>query len=144
MAYTCSGMLKIQFEKFAKFLGLGSWNERLMATVSLPLRVTIDAIHDESVLSALYEEVERTGEQVSDNCRGIRIMSDARHACRKNSYHTDVVAIGQCTRKVVNVQHVTKMDDVSAQRHEFVETEREYNDLKSRGIQVRIHYINTQ
>ena len=100
-------MINIQFEKFAKFLGLGSWNERLMATVSLPLRVTIGAIHDESVLSALHEEVERTGEQVSDNCRGISIMSDARHDCRKNSHHTDVVAMGQRTRKVVNVQHVT-------------------------------------
>ena len=49
------------------------------------------------------------------------------HACRKNSHRTDVVAIGQ--------QHVTKMDDVSTQRHEFVGTERVYNDLKSRGIQ---------
>ena len=59
MAYICSGMLNIQFEKFAQFLGLGFWHERLVAIVSLPLRV-----HDENVLSALYEEVERTGEQV--------------------------------------------------------------------------------
>ena len=137
MAYTCSGMLNIQFEKFAKYLGLGSWNERLMATVSLSLRVIIGAIHmihDESVLSAVYEEVERTGEQVADNCRGIRIMGHARHACRKNSYHTEVV----------NVQRVTKMDDVSTQRHEFVGKERVYNDTKSRRIQVRINYTNTQ
>ena len=144
MACTCSGMLNIQFKKIAKFLGLGSWNKRLKATVSFPLRDTIGAKHDESILSALYVEVERTGEQVSYNCRGIRIMSVARHVCRKNSHHTDVVAIGQRTRKVVNVQHVTKMNDVSTHRHEFLGTKRVYSDMNSRGIQVRINYTNTQ
>lgn len=64
------------------------------------------------------------------------MMTDARHACRKNSHHSDVVAIGQATRKVINIQHVTKADDKSTQRHEVLGTSRVYEEFKKKNIQV--------
>ena len=56
----------------------------------------------------------------------------------EKTLHTDVVAIGQVTHKVVSIQHVTKNDGVSSQRHEYVGTEQLYADFKQRGIVVRI------
>jgi hypothetical protein len=135
MAFTCSGMLRVQFDKFITFLGIRPLSEKLFSSIRLPLAMTISALHEESVAGALYEEAQKTAETtVDDQC--IRIMSDARHACRKNSYHTDVIAIGQRTHKVVSVEHVTKDDDVCTQRHEFIGTERLYANFNNKSIRV--------
>ena len=77
--------------------------------------MTISALQTEIVASALYEEMYKM-QNVSEASGkdSTRIITDARHACRKNSYHTDVVAIGQVIYKVVCIQHVTKNDDVSS------------------------------
>ncbi len=37
---------------------------------------------------------------------GISIMTDARHSCRKNSFHTDHLARGQLSHKIDDVQHI--------------------------------------
>ena len=68
----------------------------------------------------------------------IAVMTDSRNACRKNSYLTDHVAIGQKSHKVVDIQHVTK-EDVCSQRHEKVTCDRMYQDLDHTGIAVSEH-----
>ena len=45
-------------------------------------------------------------------------MTDARHAYRKNSFHSDHIAIGQEPHKIVDVQYITKSDETSSQKHE--------------------------
>ncbi len=66
-------------------------------------------------------------------------MSDARHACRRNSVHSDVVAIGQKTHKIVAHEHITKDDDRCSQRHEMVGTVRIYDHFKERNLKVVDH-----
>ena len=51
--------------------------------------------------------------------RTMFIMTDARHACRKNSYHTDHLALGQITHEVVDVQHISKKDDICTQHMKY-------------------------
>ena len=66
-------------------------------------------------------------------------MTDARHHCRKNSYHTDHVAIGMQTHKVVDIQHINRKDDNCTQRHEVMGFDRMYADFAANGIKVTHH-----
>ena len=66
-------------------------------------------------------------------------MTDARHACRKNSYHTDVNALGNLTNKVVGYQHVTKHEERSSQKHEVYGTKMLYADFQRKNIQISVH-----
>lgn len=141
MAFACSGMLRIQFDKFTKFFSFGHWPSRMFSTIMTKISATISVLSEESVSRALFEEVARTAETTADS-HCVRIMTDARHACRKNSRHTDVVAIGQVTRKVVNVQHITKKDDKSTQRHEAIGTVRLYEDFNEKKIKVKLTFIS--
>ena len=77
-------------------------------------------------------EVER-----ASNDRGLRIATDARHACRKNSFHTDV-ALGYSTHRVVHYEHVTRRDEPSSQKHEAYGTRKMYESFDARGIKVSI------
>ena len=70
---------------------------------------------------------------------GISIMIDARHHCRKTSWHTDHVALGCNTHKVINVQHLTKDQEKSTQSHETVGCELMYSDFDKRGVKVKVH-----
>ena len=36
----------------------------------------------------------------------------------KNSLHSDHIAIGQKTHKILDVQHITKTEETSSQKHE--------------------------
>ena len=98
----------------------------------------VEHITKKRIKSALQEEQNAT-ENVPTNSKTIDIMSDARHACRKNSYHCDVTALGQRTHKVVNYQHVTKQDDVCSQRHEMVDTRKLYDIFDRDQVTVRVH-----
>ena len=135
MAFACSGMLRAQFDKFLQFFCIGHFTWTAITGVLHSLSATISVLSQGSVSRALYEEVARTAETTSDN-RCVRLMTDARHACRKNSHHSDVVAIGQVTRKVINIQHVTKLDDKSTQRHEVLGTTRLYDEFREKNIKV--------
>ena len=135
MAFACSGMLRVQFDKFLQFFCIGQFTWRAINNVLHPLSAIISVLSRESLSRALYEEVARTAETTSDS-RCVRLMTDARHACRKNSHHSDVVAIGQVTRKVINIQHVTKADDKSTQRHEVLGTTRLYAEFTDKNIKV--------
>lgn len=85
----------------------------------------------ESVLSALDEE--------KSNDSTVEILTDARHGWRKNARQTDVVCIGNRTKKVLHVEMVTKDNDPAAQRHEKLGTEAIYNYLQREGVAVSMH-----
>ncbi len=90
--------------------------------------------------AALLEEIARTEQPlVSATPPLVDVMSDARHGCRKNSFHSDIVTLGQRTHKVVNYQHVTKDDERSSQKHEAYGTKKMYADMLADRVHVRAH-----
>lgn len=68
-----------------------------------------------------------------------RIQTDARHSQRKNAFHTDVVALGLNTHKVVHIENISKLDDPCSQRHEDLGTRRIYQFLKNNDIKLTEH-----
>ena len=66
-------------------------------------------------------------------------MTDARHACRKNSFHSGHIAIGQRTHKIVDVQHITKQEETSSQKHEALGCRKMYDEFDRVGIKVKDH-----
>ena len=78
-------------------------------------------ISDEAKISmekGILEEI------ASGDLTGINIMTDARHGWRRNAKDTDVVCIGENTHKVLNLQHVTRREEPSSQKHELVGSKR--------------------
>ena len=60
-------------------------------------KLAVTFLRDKSIDDAVYSERKTNTHTNSD----IHIMTDDRHACRKNSFHTDVTALGNITHKVV-------------------------------------------
>ena len=94
----------------------------------------IEAEYLYSIDTALLEEV-----GMYEDLSGIDIMTDARHGWRKNAEDSSVVAIGDKMHKVLKCEHVTKADDKVSQRHEKLGTERIYQYLEQKYIQVNVH-----
>lgn len=74
-----------------------------------------------------------------DDNNSVDILTDARHGWRKNARQTDVVCIGDKTKKVVAYEVVTTQDDPCAQRHELIGTKKVYEQLESKNVQVGKH-----
>ena len=69
---------------------------------------------------------------------GINILTDAHHATRKNSKYTDAICLG----KVLHYETVTRGDDLCAQRHESLGTQRIYDHLQSQengSVHIHVH-----
>ena len=60
----------------------------------MPFSAVIDLVARESIHFALLDEIQNSKDKNED---GISIMTDARHQCRKTSFHASHVAIGQHT-----------------------------------------------
>ncbi|KAH3711129.1 hypothetical protein DPMN_070629 [Dreissena polymorpha] len=136
LAYLCSGITNIQYERFSEFGDIGVLSHRFRLRSSLTFSAVISVLCKESVQFALQDEVQLAKDKQES---GISIMTDARHHCRKNSYHTDHVALGMYSHKVVNIQHITKTQDSCTQRHETIGCEDMYRDFKRQNINVNIH-----
>ena len=136
LAYICSGMLPCQYKKNSEFACIGKMSDRFLDK-RLPRFSAVVSFHrTHSLIRALAEEKalsERSGVE------GISVMSDARHACRKNSYHTDHVTLGQKSHKVVDLQHVTKENDVCTQRHEKLGCDMMYDAMNTSGVSIDEH-----
>ena len=97
----------------------------------------VEVFVQESIQHSILEE-QKESEEGDVAIGSITVMTDARHASRKKSFHTDHVALGQLAHKVVNIQHITKGDDVATQRHEKIGCERMYKAMdKKGGLQYR-------
>lgn len=136
LAYLCSGMNQVEYERFSDFLETGILTDHFRIQSSFTFSAIINVLADESVHYALLDEIQMSKEK-GDN--GISIMTDARHQCRKNSFHTDHVALGQYTHKVINIQHINKEEDRCTQRHETIGCEKMYEDFQRQGVAVNIH-----
>ena len=98
----------------------------------------VEEVKQKSISDA--SELEQT--RSHGDAEGIAIMTDARHACRKNSFHSDVLALGVETHKIVAHVHVTKDDARSSRKHELFGTKKMYDILDDRGVKVIEHAHN--
>lgn len=133
MAYLCSGMMPLQYEKLSKFAKFGMTSQRFRTNVLHSMGIITNLLRKTSVNLARSEEKDMSEDG------SISIMTDARHACRKNSYHTDHVALGQRTHKVVDIQHITKTDERCSQKHEQIGCTKMYECFDEAGINVSNH-----
>ena len=130
-AYICSGMTAVQYEKFCDFSTANIPTASLRAKAVAYLSTIVNLLRKTSVSTARREEIEQS-EKCNEN--GISIMTDARHACRKNSYHSDHIALGQKTHKIIHVQHITKREETSSQKHEALGCRKMYEEFDRQGI----------
>ena len=75
----------------------------------------------------------------TNNTTPVEILTDARHGWRKNARQTDVICLGNKSKKVVAYSVVTADDDACAQRHETVGTKRIYTSLEQQGVRIGKH-----
>ena len=129
----CSGMSASQYERFCEFVDIGTVTQHFRDSAAITVSNVIGLITRQSVQNALAEEISTSG--VDD----ISIMTDARHHCRKNSYHTDHAALGTNTHKVINMQHITRDEERSTQKHETVGCELMNNEFDKKRIKVNVH-----
>ena len=55
-----------------------------------------------TVEEGVCNRIKKRGIGTKSGKGGTSIMTDARHSCRENSYHTDHVSLGQLTHKVID------------------------------------------
>ncbi|CAN7992142.1 unnamed protein product [Ixodes pacificus] len=137
VAFVCSGMLGTQFEKFCNF-GAIPYSRRSLKKLATHVGVAVEILKMNSLAAAQQEEARAT-EQRDSSLTSLSIETDARHACRKNSFHTDVVALRQKHHKVVGIVHVTKKEEPSSQKHEALGTRQLYKYFRERNITVNDH-----
>ena len=87
-AYLCSVMSKVAYEKFCNLFDSGMLKDYFRSKAAVTFAAIIDLLSQLSVESVLVAEVVQSGVEV------ISVMTDARYHCRKNSSHTDHIAIG--------------------------------------------------
>lgn len=136
LAYLCSGMNQIQYERFSEFSNTGTLTEHFRVQSALTFSAVIAVVARESIQFALFDEIQISKENKED---GISIMTDARHQCRKNSFHTDHVALGCNTHKVVDLQHVNKYEERSTQKHEVIGCEKMYEEFGRKNVKINVH-----
>ena len=103
---------------------------------------TIKAAAKESIQTALNGEIAQAVANMAKNgseFEGIDIITDARHGWMKKAAQSDIVALGNITHKVVDIQTVTRSDEPISQRHELVGVKNIYKNFDSQNVKVRIH-----
>jgi hypothetical protein len=129
-AYLCSGIRAVQYERLSDFAGIGISTSYFRRNIIPIYGQAVERVKNRSMTAALDLEITSSTE------KGLRIATDARHACRKNSYHTDVVVIGDATHRVVHYGHVTKAEEACSQKHEVFGSRKMYESFNQRGIKV--------
>jgi hypothetical protein len=161
LAYLASGIIPQQYIKFSDFARMGGVTSKHLQGRLPRFHAVVSFLKEHSMRTAVSEEVAETkrerasmnasvnenGQQgggggedgTASGVQGISVMTDARHACRKNSYHTDHVTLGQRSHKVLDLQHITKEDDHCSQRHEHVGCTRMYDAMDAAGVAIEEH-----
>ena len=137
-----SGLRHAQYERFCNGAGIGSCSETVFKNVHDIFCETIELAAKESIQTAMNEEIaQAVANMTEDNSEfeGIDIITDARHGWRKNAAQSDIVALGNITHKVVDIQTVTRADEPISQRHELTGIKSIYKSLDSQNVKVRIH-----
>ena len=131
----CSGMLPADYKRFANGSGIGVVSDENRAAFFNVHSKHIQEEYKYSTEIALLQEI-ASYEEIDSQ---IDIMTDARHSWRKNAKDSSVVCIGDKTHKVLRCEHVTKTMDPVSQRHERMGTEKIYNYLHEKDVEVNVH-----
>jgi hypothetical protein len=140
-AYLCSGMTPVQYERLSNFAGIGLPTQVFRERAVSSYAIAVQHQRDKSIDMATKEETDTT----DNGNKGLVIMTDARHGCRTNSIHSDVLALGYNTHKVIGYSHVNKQDEPSSQKHELFGVKKLYEDFERRDLSVyeHVHDRNT-
>ena len=111
--YFISGILPNQYERIMTATGIGILGNTYLNTFFESYSECVKALAKESTRDALLEET-----VTYEDMDGIDIVTDARHATRRNSKYTDVICFGANPHKVLHYETVTRGDGPCAQRHE--------------------------
>ena len=119
--YFISGILPNQYERIMTATGIGILGNTYLNTFFESYSECIKALAKELERDALLKEV-----VTYEDMDGINILTDARHATRRNSKYTDVITLNPNpnSHKVLHYGTVTRGDDPCAQRHESLGTKR--------------------
>ena len=135
MGFSTSGILPVQYERFAKTANIGFLSKKARKNNEDIMRQCIEEEYEESTEDAVMKEMGMTLDTIED---GINVMSDARHSTRRNAKDTSVVVIGEKSHQVMVHEHITKKDDSVTQRHERLGTNNVMDAFEEKGIDVNI------
>ncbi|XP_078689086.1 uncharacterized protein LOC144920642 [Branchiostoma floridae x Branchiostoma belcheri] len=131
--YMSSGMLPNQYKRLCANAGIGQISDvNLKKSMILYGEVVAEQARA-SMQDAMDEEI---GDQPG---RTLSIVTDARHAQRRNSYRSDIMALGQNNHKVLAYAPVTKEEQRSSQKHEMYGTTKLYQQFDELGVQIADH-----
>ncbi len=133
-AFASSGLLPVMYRRFCEAAGIGVVSKQERQRILTSYSQCVEREYEQAVECALVEEIAST----EDMTEGISVISDARHGWRKNAKDTSVVVIGEHSHKVLQHEHVTKMDDPVTQRHEALGTERCLNQFLHQDVPVKM------
>lgn len=136
--YLCSGITSVQYKRLCELADFRVLTDHFRVQSSLAFSAIIKVLANESVELSLLDKVEVSKDR-NNQSNGITVTNDVRHHCKKNSYHTDHIPLGMTTNKVINMQHITKLQERSTQKHEAIGCESMYTDFKKRHIKVYLH-----
>ena len=140
-AFVTSGMLAVQYQRFAQAAGIGFISREKRQPIIKIIQECVEEQYQESTDESLFLEL-LYAEDAGDD--GITVMSDARHGWRKNAQDSNIVAMGGESHTVIFHEHVTKADDPISQRHEALGTKKILDKLEETGIDVKmwVHDMN--
>ena len=138
MSYLCSGILPVQYKRFADFSQFGVLTEHFIRTRLVMMSAIITLLAKESMVKARNKELQLSKDAGLPE-QTINIMTDHRHHNRKNSEHSQHVTLGEKTHQVIDHQHITKAMDKCPQRHETVGVKRMYDEFDTVGIHINKH-----
>ncbi|XP_078667240.1 uncharacterized protein LOC144909061 [Branchiostoma floridae x Branchiostoma belcheri] len=131
--YMSSGMLPNQYKRLCANAGIGQISDvNLKKSMILYGEVVAEQARA-SMQDAMDEEI---GDQPG---RTLSIVTDARHAQRRNSYRSGIMALGQNNHKVLAYAPVTKEEQRSSQKHEMYGTTKLYQQFDELGVQIADH-----
>ena len=99
--YFISGILPNQYERIMTATGIGILGNTYLNTIFESYSECAKALAKESTRDALLEET-----VTYEDMDGIDILTDARHATRRNSKYTDVICFGANPHKVLHYETV--------------------------------------
>ena len=136
-----SGMLPCHYMRFVTSAGIGLIGSPKRRQFLNDFQNFIHEEYHSSIEVGLLQEIAsyEINEDNPELWQGIDIMTDARHGWRKNAKDSSVVAIGDKSHKVLQCVHITKETDHVTQRHEKLGTEKIYEFLEGKDVNIRVH-----
>ncbi|KAI8487157.1 hypothetical protein Bbelb_349550 [Branchiostoma belcheri] len=132
--YFGSGILPNQYWRICTFAGIGEQTPDTLRRCLVQYAEIVQHKSEMAMGIARDEEIEEDGGD------GICITTDARHAHRKNSYRSDILALGQTNHRVLAYAPVTKEEERSSQKHEMRGTVKLYNTFDEMGAPLKTHF----